>query len=484
MDSTLVFHPDPAINFGVLTIKVPKGDLIGEPQTIIFTIDRSGSMDDRCSDGRTKMQHAAHTTKNLWDMLAAQQGITGALYTFDDKVDTIIPPQVITDDNKAESFQKISGIMPRGSTNIELALKNAQAVISAQVHPVPPGTPLHPVPPGTPLHPVHHGTPLHPVTHILMTDGNATEGCKDPAALGKLLYPQAMNIIIGYGIDHSAPMLAALGKGVNASYYFIDQIEKGGLVFGEIFHSIFFKRYIHVTFESKTGLEFYDFRTDTWAPSLAVDALLSESERTFHVRFADRGDRATYGEKGATVTLSDRQGSIDKVWSCETADVQKYIFRQRTQELLYAAQKTPVDPALKARLKAVLAEMKGYMDAHLLNGDAFYVALCDDLAIAIRTYGTEHAYMFVTGRINSNGFERAYNICSLPPRAVRRQNGCIGRTASIAPHVSFLPDEEANGGNESQDNGEDIGHEISLEEVNPTRVTPSMSRAMRSASHY
>ena len=85
METILTFHSagkdkecdeEDNLNFGVLTLKVPK---IPKPisqstqQIVLFYNDISASMDDRCADGRMKIQHAVHTTKNLWNMLVFQK---------------------------------------------------------------------------------------------------------------------------------------------------------------------------------------------------------------------------------------------------------------------------------------------------------------------------------------------------------------------------------------------------------------------------
>jgi hypothetical protein len=444
METILTFHSagkdkecdeEDNLNFGVLTLKVPK---IPKPisqstqQIVLFYNDISASMDDRCADGRMKIQHAVHTTKNLWNMLVEKQGIIGALYAFDNIVDTVIPPQDITNENKAGCLSKISDLIPRGGTNIECALKHANKVISD----------------------VREKNPGAEVTFILMTDGNATVGCEDPETLSKYVHPNAKNVFIGYGVDHSAPMLTTLSAShPNASYYFIDQIEKGGLVFGEIFNSIFAKRYTDVSIQGP-GLEIYDFRCDAWVSILVIGDLIAETERTFHVRSASvitvTGKES--GNKAAPIAITTSSASA------LYADLTKYLFRQRTQEILFAAQKKTATGTPEC-LKALLAEIKAYMDRHDLTKDPFYSSLCDDLVITIRTYGTEYGYMYATGRINSNGHERAYNICALPKVLRPKGMACV-----------MEPEDD------------DLGHDVSQETVNLTRVTPSMTSAMRSAS--
>jgi hypothetical protein len=151
---------------------------------------------------------------------------------------------------------------------------------------------------------------------------------------------------------------------------------------------------------------------------------------------------------------------------------------------MYQAAHNRADPAipLKSGLTGLLAEIKAYMTANALTQDPFYLSLCDDLVITLRTYGTQHGYMFAVGRINSNGYERTYNVCSLPLREPVARSQGIGRCASVAPSQvrfelpSAVEDADANSG------AVEDGYTLSTESVNAVRLTPSMNQAMRSAS--
>jgi hypothetical protein len=157
----------------------------------------------------------------------------------------------------------------------------------------------------------------------------------------------------------------------------------------------------------------------------------------------------------------------------------------------------PSDRCIKTELKSLLAEIKAYMAANALTEDPLLTSLCDDIVITRRTFGTAYGYMFAVGRINSNGQERAYNICGVPP--LNRGGGgggggggpqrSIGRSCSFAPtRVRFSTPDAADAGSDLDDAedglGEDDGHTLSHEPVFATRVTPSMGGLMRSASLY
>ena len=462
MNVKIAFHSTAGSAFGILNIKTPPEEPLVDPHTVLFGVDVSASMSDLCADGRSKIHHATHTTKNLYRMFAARSGVRTGLYGFDDRIKSVLLPADLTEATLDTCLQQIDrALYPCGGTNLERALKHAGACITD----------------------LKKTDPHRPVTHIFMTDGNATEGCLQVNALVQLVHGDATNIFIGYGLDHSADCLEALGGRPNASYYFIDQIEKGGLVFGEIFHSIFYQRYAKITLGGH-GVEFYDFRTNTWGATLFIDAWTSDTDKTYHLRRiypAEKAEgvegvkEAEEAEAGIWITGYDpvkkTYGTLAYLSFHESAttDLQRYVFRQRTQEYMFHAKSpgsTDVSD-LKTDLRTFLSELKVYMSAHALETDVFYLALCDDLAITLRTYGTVYGPMFATGRSNANGYERAYNISAIPPQR-RCRSGRVRR-------LNFLPPRDNIG------DAEDL-HTVSTDAVFTPRLTPSMSRAMRSTS--
>jgi hypothetical protein len=447
--------------FGVLNIKTPPEAPLSTEQAIVITVDVSGSMSDPCGDGRSQMDHAKHTLKNLHRMFADHPGSVSASVTgFDDLIKPIILWGPVTPLNVAQCLTGIDTLLPCGGTNIELALTHAATVITDMAQ----------------------TAPTVPITHIFLTDGCATTGCVDTAQLAPLVNPQASNLFIGYGTNHNPELLNTLGARPQAAYFFIDQIEKTGLVLGEIFHGIFYKRYTGVTLHG-TNCVFYDFRTNTWVPTLHVDAWTSDTDKTYH--FRSTGDAAEIHITGRDVHTG-LEGALAAVpvATAPLTNLQRYLFRQRTQEIMYQAAHNRADPAipLKSGLTGLLAEIKAYMTANALTQDPFYLSLCDDLVITLRTYGTQHGYMFAVGRINSNGYERTYNVCSLPLREPVARSQGIGRCASVAPSQvrfelpSAVEDADANSG------AVEDGYTLSTESVNAVRLTPSMNQAMRSAS--
>ena len=81
--------------FAILQVEIADTPVTETPQHVVFGIDISGSMSDQCTDGRTKMHHIIHTTKNIIDVFSKQENksnITVEIYGFDDEIETIITP--------------------------------------------------------------------------------------------------------------------------------------------------------------------------------------------------------------------------------------------------------------------------------------------------------------------------------------------------------------------------------------------------------
>ena len=55
--------------FGILHIDIPQVPIYKGTIVILFDIDKSGSMNDTCSDNSTKIQHIRHALKNFLSVL-------------------------------------------------------------------------------------------------------------------------------------------------------------------------------------------------------------------------------------------------------------------------------------------------------------------------------------------------------------------------------------------------------------------------------
>jgi len=409
-------------DFGILRVKLADTPMTKQPQLLYFKNDMSGSMQDVCSDGRSKMQHSNHTTSNILRLAAETDAeIWVQVDGFDDKVERIIPAQRVTKDNLQQLVALVNATMPRNGTDLELALNDSKKQISE----------------------FKEQHPEFVVTQIFTTDGQANTGSQINSTLAECVDPNYSNIFIGLGLDHSADTLNALSSRKHAAYYFIDKIENGGLVFGEVIHSILYKALVDITLTVENA-EIYDYRTNQWSSTLEVDSLNGEAEKTYHLRRAHdvspfdvevniSGTAATL-PFATTVfcmpPLIDEQG-IDVE---PRLDLSKYIFRQRTQELLYEAKCKATQGehdkihSLKTKMRDFLAQMKAYKEKHPeLASDSTFQTLNDDLVIVIRTLGTHYQAMYTSARANSNGRECSYNVSQVPG-APRRNHGGLRRS--------------------------------------------------------
>ena len=444
---------DSEYNFGIFNLQI-RGEIpiIKNHLHIFFTIDSTGSMQDPCSDGRTKMQHILYTLENMLHVFheTANCEISVHVQSFDTQI-----YEIISNVNKINTadidllVQQIKKIRPKGATNIECALKSASQVIANY----------------------KSVNPDHDVAHIFLTDGEITDGSNNYQLLQTLVPIDCTNIFIGYGTQHDSQLLSELAINKNNEYRFIDALEKAGLVYGEVIHGLLYKAISEVVLEAH-DCEIYDYSTNTWAATLEVGNLLSEQNKIYHLR-SKTMDNSYIRVMGKTIVqtqqfeeftervelqaechykclkISELEKTDEKaVAEAETKAESKgsnlinYVFRQRTQELLFEARKLSeknriLDPMstfyfssylraeekdnssssqnkdLKKKLKEFHTLLLDYIKENHLETDAFLKTLCDDIYIANKTAGTPYASMFTTARQTSQGRQHTYNCSAL-----------------------------------------------------------------------
>jgi hypothetical protein len=399
---------------------------------MFFTIDASGSMSDLCVDGRTKMAHIHHTLENMLRIFHENRDCNMSIHvqSFDTHIQTVISNvDNIHDSNIEELVVSISQkIRPGGSTNIELALEKASQEIDRY----------------------HTTNPEHEIVHIFLTDGDITSGSRDYNHLLELVPKNCTNIFIGYGLDHDSELLSHLSTTKGNEYRFIDALEKAGLVYGEVIHSILYKAIEDITL-SAVNAELYDYQTNTWNKEIQIGNLLSEQTKTFHVRTknVDECYISVYGKtiiktrQFQTINIYEKQTDVSPLhYLSEANDLGVYLFRQRTQELLYESRKISekykktlcsTDPmrafdnfsepdkdfellqeqqkSIKEKLNEFHKNMISYIKDNNLENDPIMKMLCDDIYIAYKTTGTTLGTMYTCARQTSNGRQQTY-MCS------------------------------------------------------------------------
>ena len=383
--------------FGILNLKAISSMPTQKEFDLIFMVDCSGSMSDKCSDGRSKMQHIVHTLKNMILYFKENSSIKAYITvdSFDDKIYKIVERCFITSENYESIVEKVDKIYPRQSTNIELALREVKTNISN----------------------IKDAHPSHTVVSIFMTDGEATTGSINHSYLSELVDTSSNNIFIGFGVDHDALLLKAVSNGENSAYYFIDKLENSGLVYGEILYGIVYKLLMDVEITIQNGL-IYDFKNNTWVQTIRVGEIASEADKIYHI--ASSTPQLCVAVLSGKKTLDANNVQIHIATQEPAEDLTKYIYRQRTLQHLYI-----VGDFLK-RKKLVkstsfdifIAQIHLPLPNNLIEEEKKIRenlrVFIQDIYISYRTFGTKYGEMYNNARQTSQGAQRCYTVSHTP----------------------------------------------------------------------
>lgn len=395
--------------FGILNFKAVTAEETTEELDIIFTVDCSGSMSDKCGDRRSKMDQTIHTLKNMISFFHEHPTVIAniTVIAFDTTIYRIIDRIRVNENNYNDLIKRVDTIRPRGSTNIEFALNKSAELINR----------------------IRTEYPNNIISHIFMTDGEATDGNCEPEFLKTLVLADVKNAFIGFGTDHDAGLLNALSSvSGDSGYYFVDKLELAGLVYGEILHGIVYKLLTKAEIIIENGV-IYDFKTNEWVTNLYIGDIVSEMNKTYNIKSESPSEckvNIKANMDGLTVLFpaTFTEGEED-----EDTKLDAHIYRQKTLELLYEVNqfvnrsKTRESPRhlllpnnngnsekaeLKAKLCRVLEEIKKYMTDNGLEDDKMLKNLCDDIYICYKSFDTRYGTMFCAARQTSQGSQRQY----------------------------------------------------------------------------
>jgi len=389
------------LKFGVLNIKINKTQPVTKKRHIVFTTDCSGSMSDICSDGRSKMDHSNHTLMNMIIYFANHPEllVSISVFAFDGSMYTIIENKEINQENVDILIQEIKKIRPKDTTDIEKALINSNDYISNYIS---------------------TNNDDRDIVHIFMTDGDATQGVTEPSSLKGLASPLVSNVFIGFGTDHNAYLLKELASNSKNNYYFVDALEKAGLVYGEILHSFIYKFLENTNISITNGL-LYDWKNNIWVDKINIGDLVSETTKTIHILSENPIDCSCIIE--TTHSLDKEVHKLELQKSVSFTDLSKFKYRQRTQELLFEVnvhnfnniscyydkdddfwkKQTVNSTDLKEKMQNLLKEMKDH------DSDQFIKILCDDIYVCLQTFETKYGAMYSCARQASQGAQRSYS---------------------------------------------------------------------------
>ncbi len=173
-----------------------------KPTDLIVVLDRSGSM-----SAAQKMEYAHQGLRTLIQQLSPQDRF--GLVSFDDKAEINHYLSYVSSQDKNYLQQKISGIQPRGSTNISSGLQTAIQMMR------------------------ENNSVARSERIILISDGLANQGITDPAALSNMVIAASQNYgmgkasspfalsTIGVGLDFNENLLSNLADRGQGSYYYL-----------------------------------------------------------------------------------------------------------------------------------------------------------------------------------------------------------------------------------------------------------------------
>lgn len=383
INTEIKMHQDETTQFGIFRFEVDKTEITEAEQEINIMLDKSGSMDEPCGDGSSKMQQIKHVTNNILRFIAkncTKENISVSIKTFNVEVETVFEKTVVTEELLDSLIKKVEKIYSNDGTDIGTALKAT--------------------------HTTGH--------NIFMSDGDANIGETSPTILANMVNKNAFNTFVGFGLDHNPEIFTALSDTKNSAYYFIDKVEKSGNAYGEILHGILYNCLSDVRVQI-TGGTIYDWKTNEWVTEIFVGNMSGETKKTFHIKSAAKEDIqiAVTGIRKGEIPFSTKyafEGKID--------NLQNMIYRQRTLELLFKSKQINNEKKeirkMKEELKAFMSELKEYMKPAI---DPLLKNLCDDIAIVYRTIGTRYGQMYSSSRQTSQGNERLYNVSDTPRKA-------------------------------------------------------------------
>lgn len=360
-------------------------------------VDHSGSMGDRCNDGRTKMQHVLFAVGQIIRKTSEKLVQTNiSISSFDDTVTKIVENQQLTPYSVDQIVIQSSNIAPCGGTNI-------RSVLETEV--------------------IHVKSNDADRVFILLSDGQDTTYCghQKLIQLGADIDANTHVVLFGVGNDHDSVLFKGIvNKRVSGHYRFVQNVEDIAVVVSEILYGVLNRLLKHVVL-TVSGGEIYCWVDNTWKSCIQIDDIVIGRKKTFNVRSPDPANfkvhiQAVGFEHDITEILMDQDLTYD-------------VYRQRTMELLYESSNRSnrnQTAELKTRLKNMMIELKAYMDANQLRGDKRFQVLCDDIFMCHQTMGTVHGLMYASSRQTSQGSQSIYNnVLSTPLRMPRQQRNVM-----------------------------------------------------------
>jgi uncharacterized protein YegL len=396
---------DATERFGILSIKTKQVNIIPTPSFFLFTIDRTGSMQEVMEDNITNMGYAIQTMKNMVNYLSKQTAnVFIQINVFNSTVDILVPPTKVSDQNTTNICDILDTVVPSGMTNIGAALQIASETCRAY----------------------SKTNPTHNIAHVFMTDGEPTDGISATSELTSLVNTDYPNINIGFGHRHNVHLMRKLSDLERSYYSFIDNAKNTSMIYGEIMHMLLYSAAKDVRISVENG-QIYNWRKNKWDTFITEPFLIGDSEKIYHIRTTDVygiqvkmcGKISSYPEDeeydpvhSEFSTIIERIPDLVNMAGEISAytNLIPYAFRQKVLELLYRGQSDilPKKRAYKSELSQAFKMLQDYMQATGKETDPFLCQLCDDLSITYRTCSMEYGTLYAMARSTTQGGQQSY----------------------------------------------------------------------------
>jgi hypothetical protein len=407
-----------------------------EPMYIYAQTDVSGSMSDKCTDGRSKIQHVIHIWSNIIRYFAGRGDLNVNLQMngFDSEIHPIFPMTRVTRDNYAQLVAAVESMHPMKTTNIELALQDLCEDLSVGAV--------------DSFDMCIEGAAEKKTFALLMTDGDATDGSRNPEHLATILPEGTKAAFIGFGKEHNAELLNALGmSGVNTSNWLVNNIEYSSDVYAEILAKWTTEVAGSVVLRIENGY-FYEWKTSVWGSELNLGSMSMDEKRDIHVKSLTPYDVSIQIlADGVCVDIlkfdSEKVAVVDLTQDMFRLCVQKIMHevkefgrmdsdaraKKRSRGLFnfpmqdsqddtvvpcYQPEERAKSPyALKKetyekRLKLLLKDMQDYVAG--VGASDFMNTLIHDIEITINQFGKPTQFMYLSARTASQGRQQTQTV--------------------------------------------------------------------------
>jgi len=352
-----------------LTVVVSSSDGYPGEQTVHFSVDRSGSMADKCGkDGKTKMDHVKHTVQNILTELKDTL-VKVSCTAFDHELSVVFDGQLITEDNMNELRKRTDNVLPRGATNLEFAVKSF--IKGDQTF------------------------------NIMLTDGAATAGEANCNTLAMFVPKNSVNFFVGIGDDHSVMSLTRMANAsAKGRYYYVPTMEEAHISFGEMLAIILYRVADDVTFVCE-NCTIYNSDSDEWTDRWVVPWLQADEKKVFHILADD--------PLKAIISIFDKNNKLlatcqgTAATPCDQREVHKHNVMVLLSSLEYYQMDRQTERGFKQHdvsvelhddLQSYLKVMRFFVKENGLEDDPFYQRLTTDLELALQSFSTSRAATF------------------------------------------------------------------------------------------